>query len=77
MRTEVFSLKYAVCRISDHTHSLISRFKHSCAYTAVSMVESSHTAHRGGGDAVRELKIPRVRVGSSGLVGQDAVPSIE
>lgn len=77
MRAEMFSLKYTVCRMSDHTYSPIATFGPSRVYPAVSMVESSHSAHRGGGDAARELKILRVPVRSSSLVGQDAVPSIE
>lgn len=77
MRAEMFSLKYAVCRMSDHTHSLTAPFRSSRVYPSVSMVESSHSAHRGGGDLVRELKILRVPVRSSSLVGQDAVQSIE
>lgn len=77
MRAEMFSLNYAVCGISDNTHSLIATSRPSRVYPAVSMAESSHTAHRGGGDVVRELKILRVPVRSSSLVGQDAVSSIE
>lgn len=68
MRAEMFSLKYAVCRMSDHTHSLISPSRPSRVYPAVSMVESSHSAHRGG-DVVRELKILRARVDSWGQTG--------
>lgn len=68
VRAEMFSLKYAVCGMSDHTHSLISPSRPSRVYPSVSMVESSHSAHRGG-DVVRELKILRARVGSWGQTG--------